>query len=58
MKKVAEMMKKKYKKPEIKHRTILPSSPMLESSYIDFGFPGTFDVKEEYEEYTWTDLEW
>lgn len=52
------MMKKKYKKPEIKHRTILPSSPMLESSYIDFGFPGTFDVKEEYEEYTWTDLEW
>lgn len=52
------MMKKPYKKPETKHRAILPSSSMLESSYIDFGDTGNFDVKEEKDEYTWADLEW
>ncbi|MCQ2196242.1 MAG: hypothetical protein MJZ60_01810 [Bacteroidaceae bacterium] len=51
-------MKKPYKKPETKHRAILSSTSMLESSYIDFGYTGDFDVKEERDEYTWTDLEW
>ncbi len=58
MKGGAEIMKKPYKKPETKHRAILSSTSMLESSYIDFGYTGDFDVKEERDEYTWTDLEW
>lgn len=53
-------MKKTYKHPKMVHfDNVLPAKMIAVSNdMIEFGGTGDFDVKEERDEYTWTDLEW